>query len=624
MFLIRKLIVDCFEKYKKPPKTQLELYKIGKMLGKGAFGKVNLGLHRLTRKLVAIKSINMDFMKEESQKKKIMNEINILKSLRHPNNIKILETFQTDKHHMIVMELCPGGDLLNYVRKRRKLSEKYARFVFKQIMEGIINNMVTNTNTDLNLWKSTKEVLKWFIGMSKETKTKFVKFDIVEFYPSITEDLLDKAIQFALQTNVLSPREIEIIKHTKNALLFHKGEAWEKKDRTFDVTMGSYDGAETCELVGLYMLDKLKQDVPAHQIGLYRDDGLAIIPQSNGPKLDKIRKQITATFKKEGLKITIETNMVEVDFLDVTLNLNTGKYSPFRKPNDTPLYVNKHSNHPPTIIKQLPEMIKRRISDISCNKEEFDKAKGTYETALKNSGYDQQLEYIDVNPNLKPVKKKRARKIIWFNPPYSSNVTTNIGQKFFRLLDKHFPKGHRLHKLFNRNTVKLSYSCLPNIGAVLKSTRQQASKEPAAAVKMCNCRNPTTCPLEGQCLKSAVIYEATLDTAAAQFKYIGLTENTFKSRYSSHTSSFRHEKLRHSTELSKKVWEMKDCDTPYDISWKIIQHAHPYKGGTRECNLCLTEKLYILMSDCKNLLNKRRELVSKCRHTNKFMLKTVH
>jgi serine/threonine protein kinase len=85
--------MDCFRKYDKPPKTQLELYKIGKMLGKGAFGKVNLGLHRLTRKLCAIKSINMDFMKEESQKKKIMNEINILKSLRHPNNIKILETF---------------------------------------------------------------------------------------------------------------------------------------------------------------------------------------------------------------------------------------------------------------------------------------------------------------------------------------------------------------------------------------------------------------------------------------------------------------------------------------------------------------------------------------------------
>jgi serine/threonine protein kinase len=93
VYMIVHLIKNCFHKYNKAPKTQLELYKIGKMLGKGAFGKVNLGLHRLTRKLVAIKSINMDFMKEESQKKKIMNEINILKSLRHPNNIKILETF---------------------------------------------------------------------------------------------------------------------------------------------------------------------------------------------------------------------------------------------------------------------------------------------------------------------------------------------------------------------------------------------------------------------------------------------------------------------------------------------------------------------------------------------------
>ena len=64
--LIKQLNKDCFSRYNKPPKTQLELYKIGKMLGKGAFGKVNLGLHRLTRKLVAIKSINMDFMKEES------------------------------------------------------------------------------------------------------------------------------------------------------------------------------------------------------------------------------------------------------------------------------------------------------------------------------------------------------------------------------------------------------------------------------------------------------------------------------------------------------------------------------------------------------------------------------
>ena len=113
------------------------LYKIGKMLGKGAFGRVNWGLHRLTRRLVAVKAINMEFMKDESSKKKMNNEISILKILRHPNVVKLLETFDTDKHHLIVMELCPGGDLLNYVRKRRKLNEKYAKFVFKQIMEGL-------------------------------------------------------------------------------------------------------------------------------------------------------------------------------------------------------------------------------------------------------------------------------------------------------------------------------------------------------------------------------------------------------------------------------------------------------------------------------------------------------
>ena len=119
------------------PKTRIELYKVGKVLGKGAFGKVNLGLHRLTRKLVAIKSTTKDYIKEESTKRKMLQEIDILKALRHPSHIRLLETFQTEKHYLIVMELCPGGDLLNYVRKRRKLAEKPGKHIFRQIMQGI-------------------------------------------------------------------------------------------------------------------------------------------------------------------------------------------------------------------------------------------------------------------------------------------------------------------------------------------------------------------------------------------------------------------------------------------------------------------------------------------------------
>ena len=91
--LLTKVIADCFVKYNKMPKTRIELYRVGKILGKGAFGKVNLGLHRLTRRLVAIKSTDKDQVKEESMKRKMMQEIDILKSLKHTSHIKLLETF---------------------------------------------------------------------------------------------------------------------------------------------------------------------------------------------------------------------------------------------------------------------------------------------------------------------------------------------------------------------------------------------------------------------------------------------------------------------------------------------------------------------------------------------------
>lgn len=103
--------------------TTIDMYKIGKVLGQGGFGKVNLGLHRLTRKLVAIKSIKVKEIQDENDRKKVFGEIEILTKLKHENHIKVLETVFTDSCICIVMELCPGGDLLSYVRKRKKLSE---------------------------------------------------------------------------------------------------------------------------------------------------------------------------------------------------------------------------------------------------------------------------------------------------------------------------------------------------------------------------------------------------------------------------------------------------------------------------------------------------------------------
>ena len=89
--------------------------------------------------------------------------------------------------------------------------------------------------------------------------------------------------------------------------------------------MGFCDRAEICELVGLYLLNQLCNVIEKSGIGLYRYYRHSVINNANGPKLDRIRKDITALIKKESLSVTIETNLLEIDFLDVAFNLATGK-----------------------------------------------------------------------------------------------------------------------------------------------------------------------------------------------------------------------------------------------------------------------------------------------------------
>ena len=131
----------------------------------------------------------------------------------------------------------------------------------------------------------------------------------------------------------------------------------------------------------------------SNNVGLCRDDGIAIVHKGNGPKVDRLRKYIISLFKDEGLSITIDTNLIETVFLDVSFNLKTGKYFPFKKPNNTPLYIHSKSNYLPSIIKQLTSMTNKCISSLSCDEIEFNKAKITYETALKNSGYKATLKF---------------------------------------------------------------------------------------------------------------------------------------------------------------------------------------------------------------------------------------
>ena len=128
--------------------------------------------------------------------------------------------------------------------------------------------------------------------------------------------------------------------------------------------------------------------------------------------------------------------------------------------------------------------------------------------------------------------------------------------------------GTTLHKIFNRNTVKISYSCMPNLKQKIdgynKSTLRKTNAVPP---KACNCRQPPNCPLDGNCLKSAVIYQATVateDNRPAE-TYVGLTENSFKTRYSNHKSSFRDPNKRLSTELSKHIWHYPANRVSFDL-----------------------------------------------------------
>ena len=360
--------------------------------------------------------------------------------------------------------------------------------ISKQMLEEI--NASVRTSLEVCQWRNTDAVVKWFEGIRNKADHRFIQFDVVDFYPSISLQLLENSISFAAQHVAISSETTDIIMHARKSLLFDGENTWIKKNGSlFDVTMGSYDGAEVCELVGIFLLSKLKDRFSDVQLGLYRDDGLGLTKAISGSELERLKKDIILLFQENGLKITIDTNLIQVNFLDVTLNLESGKYWPYRKEDDLPLYIHKESNHSPSIVKQLPKMIESRISALSCNEDVFNKAKDTYTASLRSSGFIYDIKFskrADTTRN----RRSRKRNIVWFNPPYNSAVKTNIGRKFLSLLDKHFPRHHKFSKLFNRNTVKVSYSASPNMSSIIaRHNKRILSNKPDDAPRA-SCQPP--------------------------------------------------------------------------------------------------------------------------------------
>jgi len=163
-------------------------------------------------------------------------------------------------------------------------------------------------------------------------------------------------------------------------------------DTTFDVTMGSYDGAETCELVGSFLLSQLQNlDV---NIGLYQDDCLAI-SNTTPRQTEYIKKEICCIFNLNGLHITIEANNQIINFLDVNSNLSNSTHQPFTKPNTTLQYVHHKSNHPPITTKNIPAGINKQQSSLSSDKASFVQAALPYQKALHERGYNYTLRPLN-------------------------------------------------------------------------------------------------------------------------------------------------------------------------------------------------------------------------------------
>ena len=187
---------------------------------------------------------------------------------------------------------------------------------------------------------------------------------------------------------------------------------------------------------------------------------------------------------------------------------------PYRKQNDERLYINTEFNHPPTVIKQIPAAINRRLSPLSSNKQSFDKN----DKAFRSSWFNESLHYCKKNATT-PAKNK-SRNIIWFNPPYSKNVQTNVAKTFLDLIKKHFPPKYNIHPVFNKNNVKVSYSCMPNMGTIINNHK-----------------------------KKILVKQQQLLHHTATWKYANRNE------------------------LAKHIWKLKDNKENYNISWSIISSA---------------------------------------------------
>lgn len=159
-----------------------------------------------------------------------------------------------------------------------------------------------------------------------------------------------------------------------------------------------------------------------------------------------------------------------------------------------------------------------------------------------------------------------------------------------------------------------------NNAKVYNESSKQATDE-----RKCDCTRKFkgNCPLQGNCLQKSVVYQAHIKNKNNNktMIYTGMTKNSFKSRFLAHNAAIvKRPTMEKVTTLASHVWELKDNNIPFDIKWSIKTKAYAFSSGSKSCDLCLSEKMTIILADPHHSLNQRDELLAKCVHKRFYCL----
>ena len=224
------------------------------------------------------------------------------------------------------------------------------------------------------------------------------------------------------------------------------------------------------------------------------------------------------------------------------------------------------------------------------------------------SGYNKQLTYKPTDTKHQK-HSKHKRKIIWFNPPFSKNVSTKIRKSFLSLFNLHFPRNLIYNGMFNRKENQ-SKSQLHAKHKIYHKPQHESFKQYHWDWAKLQLQKQEQLPSRSKMLDPKYHWQKI---------YIGTAKTDFKHWFNNHTKSFNLEHYENDIELSKEYWTIKCNHFTPKVTCRIIRKCTPF-NSTKRNFMCLHEKLEIASYKGDNLLNKNSELINKCRHQNKFTL----